>query len=626
MLDNPIFRYELTRLARWRTHYIIRFAMGLALLAVVGLFHAFWTHELAMGHDFPLHRLRYAPGVIFVHLAWTQGLLIVALVPGWVAGTIAEEDRRGTMLYLLASPLPSRAIVLGKLAAKMVRVGFILATGVPLVLPAWLLGIIDLKVIVAVYVIQIALAGLIASLALLVSTLIRRPREAILFTYLLVGGWLFLPQWLDPMLRALPWPLSWLATINEGLLLANPSQAGWSLWWMAISLFYGMPARGTWIASGLDMTLPPMVLTELAVSSVFVLSAIFLLRPVRLGLRNRGRAQRVEHEPRQTKRPIGDDPMRWKERYTSGRFSRPVAWVAALLLGTLIVGTLVGPASSALREQWALMLGLEPRTWGGRDQLNEVLRHLSVLVYLVGLAAVAASASARVTGEKDQGTWISLTTTPLTGLEVARAKVLGTLWEMRGVMSILFGFWSLGLIAGAIHPLGAIAAALGVVAFWWYASALGVLCSMVTRDSERAFILTLAILFFTNSAGLLFVPLELIGSLGGSPAAIFMAGVTPFVEWFSLASPVEVHQAIAGDPWDQRMQLPFNLWSIRLQIDNGLIRTYLASLTLHALAALAATRLAALAYEFSRDAAPSPRVLLNALRRQFKLKAGARTA
>ena len=58
----------------------------------------------------------------FVAITVGQELLALVLTPTLVAGAIAEEKRRKTMHYLLASQLTSAEIVLGKLAARLLPV------------------------------------------------------------------------------------------------------------------------------------------------------------------------------------------------------------------------------------------------------------------------------------------------------------------------------------------------------------------------------------------------------------------------------------------------------------------------------------------------------------------------
>ena len=76
-----------------------------------------------------LRHLPWIADLLVLELVWTQGVAILLLVPGLVAGSIAEEDRRGTMRDLLGTPLSGGSIVLGKLAVRLVQVGAAMAIG-----------------------------------------------------------------------------------------------------------------------------------------------------------------------------------------------------------------------------------------------------------------------------------------------------------------------------------------------------------------------------------------------------------------------------------------------------------------------------------------------------------------
>jgi hypothetical protein len=115
---HPAVRADPT--ARWRRHYAVRTAIGLTLVYAVWVLYSQWDWNAARGRGGPVRPgdARALPGfaeLCFLEFAWVQGLAILLVVPGLVAGSIAEEDRGGTMVGLLASPLSSGAIVLGKL-------------------------------------------------------------------------------------------------------------------------------------------------------------------------------------------------------------------------------------------------------------------------------------------------------------------------------------------------------------------------------------------------------------------------------------------------------------------------------------------------------------------------------
>ena len=106
----------------------------------------------------------------------------------------------------------------------------------------------------------------------------------------------------------------------------------------------------------------------------------------------------------------------------------------------------------------------------------------------------------------------------------------------------------IGLATGFVHPLGVLAAAAGLIIYARYAAALGVLFSMVSKSSDRAIAASLLALLTSNAIALLFIPLDLIGPLGGSWQTVWLAGVTPLVEWFCWV-PVEIRWWLEGRIW-----------------------------------------------------------------------------
>lgn len=591
-----LLRCEWTRLSRWALHYALRAAVGLTLLYVAWVLYDFGLEPATPGGERVVVNPRLAVGIVryvFLEAAWAIGVVVVLLVPGLAAGSLAEDDRRGTMLDLLASPLSAPTILLGKLTATLGSVAIILAAGLPLVVPLGLLGVLDPRFVVVVLPMLAMLAVTIGSLSLLIAVVVRPPRKPITTAYLVAGAWLLLPPWLATNLRGLPPALDGLRTLNDGLLASNPLPAFQGLWDAARSSISHPTALSGALAPVWASFLRLMTIQATA-SVVFLTSAAMLLRPVRLGLRTRGRTpkqRRVRQRP-----PIGDDPMLWKER--ASRRGPHLAMIAVLCL--VVFWPLVEPTRAAFIEPWPTVPGGTSRIWAHYD-LNIRLRQLHTGLFVLGLAAIAATSAMSITGERERKTWTSLATTLLTGREVVRAKVFGVLWGMRPLAIPFLIIWGIGLTTGSIHPAGVLAAGAGLLVYGWYASALGILGSMLSEQSSRSIILTFLGLFAGNALPFLFLPPELIGPLGGSGAAIFMAGVTPFVEWIALFSPFDLQAALDGRKWGGQLGLPFGLHAISVRLDPGLLRTYLASLALHAIGALALSRIAAWAFDVARD-------------------------
>ncbi len=175
-----------------------------------------------------------------------------------MAGSIAEEDRRGSMLALLASPLSSGSIVVGKLMARLALVGVVLAIGLPVVIPLGLLGALDLAIVARAYAMLLTLTLFVGSLALVVAVVVRRPRLALLWAYLVVGGWLLLPAWLAPLAGRAGWPFLWLRALADGILLSHPLEAATNLWLVSMAGLIH-PAALAWAWSGLSRAFPRVV-------------------------------------------------------------------------------------------------------------------------------------------------------------------------------------------------------------------------------------------------------------------------------------------------------------------------------------------------------------------------------
>ena len=79
-------------------------------------------------------------GLFLANVAGFQLLLIPLIVPAMVAGAIAEEDRRRTMLDLLTTRLTSAEIALGKLAGRLAHVASAIAIPLPIAAIAGVYG------------------------------------------------------------------------------------------------------------------------------------------------------------------------------------------------------------------------------------------------------------------------------------------------------------------------------------------------------------------------------------------------------------------------------------------------------------------------------------------------------
>ena len=279
-----------------------------------------------------------------------------------------------------------------------------------------------------------------------------------------------------------------------------------------------------------------MVGLQLISALAFVLLAIVALRPIARrdgdgGRRASGMA-RARWWRRVRPRPaVGDDPMLWKERYaprTRGLIKLLVGFVFVIGGAILAYSTFL-VAAPAFVELWHHGYSSSD-AYGERLAFNEYLRAGGTLLYVAWCLGVASLAATGVVGEREEDTWTSLITTPLNGEEILRAKMFGAVWGTRWFGLPLVVLWHLGLVSGAVHPIGFVAIVIETAVFVWFAAALGVSVSMISKSSARAQTATMAILVTLNGLYLLCcIPLH--------PDTMYcMAGVTPLIEAISLLS------------------------------------------------------------------------------------------
>ncbi len=225
----------------------------------------------------------------------------------------------------------------------------------------------------------------------------------------------------------------------------------------------------------------------------------------------------------------GDDAMLWKEMYVARTGGLTKA--ALVILGVAMVGIVGYSAYGFLDEAMHEIYRDGYFTYGSaRRDFNVFLRGVSTGVYLLWCLGIASSAASGLSSEREEDQWISLISTPLTGREILRAKMIGPVWGLRLVAALLFLLWLVGLVVGSIHPFGLLACLVEFAVFTWFLTSLGTWFSLRSKNSTRSLASTMALLIFLNG-GYLFccIPFR-----PDTPA--IAAGSTPFIFTLSLLS------------------------------------------------------------------------------------------
>ena len=332
---------------------------------------------------------------------------------------------------------------------------------------------------------------------------------------------------------------STLRTPLEIATRSNPMLA-WSLlgMWAELSLLDPLyrAANMAWIAPQLLKATAWAMGLQAAASVAFLCGAVALLRPVRVGLTGR----RWWH-PRRPKRAslrvgpdppaVGDDPIGWKERYVpEGGSALSNRWGIAAM-SAIVIAMFADPARLAALEWFRGGAHVE------RDTLNEWLRGAQTALGMLWMLAAAVIGAGSIAGEREKGTWESLTATTITGREVVRGKVFGTLWATRGLAAPCAVLWTIGMIGGAVHPVGVLASAVLLAALLPLAASIGVGCSMAAPNGNRALWTTMAILLGSQ----LFVVLyNMTKGVPGVLTGATIAGVGPAMLWAALLAPPDL--------------------------------------------------------------------------------------
>ncbi len=472
MIDFPMANAEARMSARRWPTFQARAVYGALLLAFLWIFqlnHEGWLAGLPLS----TRELAEFAAAAFEWLAVGQALIVLALVPALVAGTLAEERSRRTLPGLLASRLSSAAIILDKMAARMLHVSIILAVGLPITFLLGLLGGVDPRSVVYAYGGTFSTAFFLAALSLLVSVYARGPKGAVLIVYVIEVIWLVVPWLVDFAMVSGTWAWLWaLAPVNDWILPSTPlslfapaTSSAWSgqgpIAWLLSRVRLIPPvnlAAGGGGPGSLAVPLGEMVRLQLAYGATFLVCAAWRLRPVARRLADGPRRRAVRARFRARSRPAcGDDPMLWKERYFPDDGPvRLIIWMGMLVLGILILRSHEAFTHNyrlALDELFIYGYGTGGPLGSGastRAGFMDNLTDYSIMFYVVALVAVAVESATGVTSEREARTWDGLLGTPLEPAEVVRAKVLGAFVRRRAHAAV-----------GA-HPLACRAGSWGV--------------------------------------------------------------------------------------------------------------------------------------------------------------------
>lgn len=596
MVPGPVFWLEITTTARRGRYHLLRIGYAVSLLMV--LWTIDWVLANWMGRRFTSHEMGQFAHVCLLCLAMYQELVVLLLTPLIVAGVIAEAKQRRILHDLLTSDLTSSEIVIGKMLARLAHVAVFLVVSLPVLCMLSLLGGVDPGIVLLVTAGSAATALFVAGLAILLSTLARRVRDALFSCYALIGLWLAAPYLLRSFLPTSSFRLdALLQEFSNALELSSPVGLVLHLVFTTVSV---LVQDLTW-----------MIAIQTVCGVALAIAASLLLRPT--FRRQEGhvkRARRGKGERRQRARertPWSADPMLWKElhgekgRGIVRRIGRLVVFLAAAAIVYQTIWLAIPAFEEVKHHGYASAYG---STWGkglGRWDFNLFLSGVTPFIYLFLAILLAGAASSGIAYEREQDTWTALLTTQLNGREILRAKALGALWSARWGLAFLVAFWCTGLAAGAIHPVGFALALVELGVFAMFAVAAGTLVSLHSGSTQRAQLLTFGIMIGANAIGQ-----AVMFQLSAPGAPVMWFGFTPVTISHALFNYQKITEFLnGGDPFSPFSRLSFLTRDPKLLCDMAGLLAYAIGAVLLSRAALSSFDRAA-GRPIARKDAPAP--------------------
>jgi ABC-type transport system involved in multi-copper enzyme maturation permease subunit len=463
---GPVFAYEwLTTSRRWQP-YAMR--AGFVWLVLIGM--AIVEGERPTQARRPLVSPRDAAVIgeqIYRTIAVIELTLVLLAATAATAGAVCLDKARGTLDHVLATDLSNAEIVLGKLGARLIPVLGLIACTMPVLALASLLGGIDPRAIVGLFLVAVGCAVLGSSLAMALSIYGRKTHEVVMMAYELIVLWILAPLILEILIGAMrvPFPPPSPPGAPPPPLPAGPPQ--WLTW--LHELFYQAHPYVLAFApyrepAGVDAMHDLEFLGGcLAVSAALVGLAIARVRRVamRQASGGRRRASRALWRFRLPGPSLDRNPVAWREWHSA----RPslmmrIAWGLYAALGLLGVGV----------AAWSPLRG----TPGG----DNAICAMNVFQVSIGLLLLSVGAATSLAEERARGSLDVLLSTPMSTRSILAGKWWGSFRRVLGVaiwpaattafLAYDSGYW-IGdlLLIGLVLAHGAAITSLGLAIATW---------------------------------------------------------------------------------------------------------------------------------------------------------------
>jgi ABC-type transport system involved in multi-copper enzyme maturation permease subunit len=509
-LFGPVLFYDLIRMTRRSRFFWLRFFYAAVLALVVYWQYSDWFSRRSV-RPLPTGLMQTNEMALFAEQFFNRFMLlqfiaIGVLTPIYAGSAIAEEKDRKTLEFLLATDLNNREIVFSKLASRLANLTLIVMTGLPLLSLIQFLGGVDPDLVLAGFAAAAMTMVSLASLSILCSVYTRKPRDAILLTYLALVAYLGLGFLLDFMFTT----PKIVPVMPRGRMMVGPPPTSPAIvdLFNAGNLPIALSKLSTaWTTGAALGNILPKLLRDYLICHALIATACSgwaVARIRAVALKHHAVPRRKAYVNRRSRlRPrIGLLPMVWKEVFVEPGFRLTLlGWVA---VSVFIIISFIPGIWIAYQFFIDEVLQRPPIPWRGAGrgsaylwtelgrQLNLWIRVTGMIISSLMLLGVAARASTSISGERDRDTMDALLASPLQSHDILFAKWLGSILSVRWAWLWIGIVWIAGLGTGSLHPYAVV---LTMVAWLVYASCfagIGLWFSTACRTTLRSTLCTLA--------------------------------------------------------------------------------------------------------------------------------------
>jgi len=422
LLNSPMLRREMFRMGRTTRFHVLRYGFAAFLI--------FQTLVILPASHLPSGQLHLVgqiitdgPSPLDIRraelLAWTafwsryallllQELFwwIILITPAATAGALGHEKEGGTLLALFGTQLSSAEIVIGKMLGRLSIVVWPALTALPFLVFATVLGGISPVGVFLALSLLIVVVLAVGAASMVTAVWTRRTSDAILACYAALV----------------------IFTIGTVVVFPNSPLTDW--FDPGSRLEQIVTGSGRWLRA---LLLPGLVLGWVATACLAL--AIWRLRPACIGQQE----QRAKRWLWAYRRPIGNDPVAWRERHAIGL--APVPWLRMIpswmgWLGVFCFSAIVAYDAANYATSNGLNSNLRDANLIGAfhslrhaaaGRVDGHVHAMGVILLVGGSIIIAVRCSNSISEEKRRKTWEDLILTPLTRKQIMGGKRRGIL-------------------------------------------------------------------------------------------------------------------------------------------------------------------------------------------------------